>query len=156
MFFSRVPSVSEDVARDALLKFVESKWNYSSKPARNLTFKDLQPITVYRYRLETYTETRASAWQFEPYNGQTVDGPQYGMSPAPWDIPVSLPQRYADKVEKIRVPHASFVKVQLCASRSFFSFLSCCFITKRCTFCHGRGRIRNKHCTSCHGRGRKR
>lgn len=48
MFFSRVPSVSEDVARDALLKFVESKWNYSSKPARNLTFKDLQPITVYR------------------------------------------------------------------------------------------------------------
>ncbi|XP_026022321.1 uncharacterized protein LOC113021793 isoform X3 [Astatotilapia calliptera] len=65
----RVPSVSEDVARDALLKFVESKWNYSSKPARNLTFKDLQPITVYRYRLETYTETRASAWQFEPYNG---------------------------------------------------------------------------------------
>uniref|UniRef100_A0A3Q4GMB7 Protein SSUH2 homolog n=1 Tax=Neolamprologus brichardi TaxID=32507 RepID=A0A3Q4GMB7_NEOBR len=140
-----VPSVSEDVARDALLKFVESKWNYSSKPARNLTFKDLQPITVYRYRLETYTETRASAWQFEPYNGQTVDGPQYGMSPAPWDIPVSLPQRYADKVEKIRVPHASFVKVQLCASRSFFSFLSCCFIT-----CKGCGRTR---CTACFGRG---
>lgn len=48
--------------------------------------------------------------------GQTVDGPQYGMSPAPWDIPVSLPQRYTDKVEKIRVPHSSFVKVRLCAS----------------------------------------
>lgn len=46
----RVPTVSEDVARDALLKFVESKWRYSSKPARNLTFKDLKPITVYRVR----------------------------------------------------------------------------------------------------------
>ncbi|XP_015243973.1 PREDICTED: protein SSUH2 homolog [Cyprinodon variegatus] len=66
----RVPSVSEDVAREALLKFVESKWKYSSKPARNLTFKTLKPITVYRYRLETYTETRTSAWQFEPYNGK--------------------------------------------------------------------------------------
>uniref|UniRef100_A0A3B4GWJ8 Protein SSUH2 homolog n=1 Tax=Pundamilia nyererei TaxID=303518 RepID=A0A3B4GWJ8_9CICH len=158
IFFSRVPSVSEDVARDALLKFVESKWNYSSKPARNLTFKDLQPITVYRYRLETYTETRASAWQFEPYNGQTVDGPQYGMSPAPWDIPVSLPQRYTDKVEKIRVPHSSFVKVCHKCKGCGRTRCTACFGRgqKRCTFCHGRGRIRNKHCTSCHGRGRKR
>lgn len=49
-----------------------------------------------------------------------MDGPQYGMSPAPWDIPVSLPQRYTDKVEKIRVPHSSFVKVLLCASLVFF------------------------------------
>uniref|UniRef100_A0A3Q2FBT6 Uncharacterized protein n=1 Tax=Cyprinodon variegatus TaxID=28743 RepID=A0A3Q2FBT6_CYPVA len=70
LFSCRVPSVSEDVAREALLKFVESKWKYSSKPARNLTFKTLKPITVYRYRLETYTETRTSAWQFEPYNGK--------------------------------------------------------------------------------------
>lgn len=43
--------MSEDVARDALLRFVESKWKYSSKPARNLTFKDLNPITVYRVRV---------------------------------------------------------------------------------------------------------
>lgn len=42
-----------------------------------------------------------------------VDGPQYGMCPAPWDIPVTLPQRYTDMVEKVRVPHTSFVKVQL-------------------------------------------
>lgn len=48
---SRVPTVSEDVARDALIRFVESKWRYSSKPARNLIFKDLKPITVYRVGL---------------------------------------------------------------------------------------------------------
>lgn len=45
---SSVPTISEDVARDALLKFVESKWRYSSKPARNLTFRELKPITVFR------------------------------------------------------------------------------------------------------------
>lgn len=47
-----------------------------------------------------------------PETGQTVDGPQYGTSPPPWDIPVSMPQRYTDMVEKVRVPHSSFVKVQ--------------------------------------------
>lgn len=47
-----------------------------------------------------------------PETGQMVDGPQYGTSPPPWDIPVSMPQRYTDMVEKVRVPHSSFVKVQ--------------------------------------------
>ncbi|XP_023249036.1 protein SSUH2 homolog [Seriola lalandi dorsalis] len=154
----RVPTISEDVARDALLKFVESKWRYSSKPARNLTFKELNPITVYRYRLETYTETRTSAWQFEPYNGQVVDGPQYGMSPPPWDVPVTLPQRYTDVVENIRVPHTSFVKTcHKCHGCGRTRCISCFGRgQKRCTFCHGNGRSRNKRCTSCHGRGRKR
>lgn len=40
--------MSEDVAREALLKFVGKKWTYSSKPAQNLVFKDLRPFTVYR------------------------------------------------------------------------------------------------------------
>ncbi|KAM9409642.1 protein SSUH2 homolog [Pholidichthys leucotaenia] len=154
----RVPTVSEDVARDALLKFVESKWRYSSKPARNLTFKELKPITVYRYRLETYTETRTSTWQFESYNNQMVDGPQNGMSPPPWDIPVSLPERYTDKVEKIRVPHSSFVKACHKCNGCGRTRCSACFGRgqKNCPFCHGHGRSRNKRCTSCHGRGRKR
>lgn len=47
----RVPTVSEDVARDALLQFVGKKWKYSSKPARNLIFKELKPFTVYRVNL---------------------------------------------------------------------------------------------------------
>ncbi|XP_062272341.1 protein SSUH2 homolog [Scomber scombrus] len=154
----RVPTVSEDVAREALLKFVESKWTYSSKPARNLTFKELKPIIVYRYRLETYTESRASAWQYESYSGQPVDGPQYGMSPPPWDVPVVLPPRYTDVVERVRVPHSSFVK--LCHKCNGCGRTRCVMChgrgQKRCTFCHGHGRSRNKRCTSCHGRGRKR
>ncbi|XP_040889873.1 protein SSUH2 homolog isoform X1 [Toxotes jaculatrix] len=164
----RVPTVSEEVARDALLKFVKSKWTYSSKPARNLTFKDLKPITVYRYRLETYTESRTSAWQFEAYNGQMVDGPQYGMCPPPWDIPVTSPQRYTDMVEKVRVPHSSFVK--LCHTCKGCGRTRCTSCSgrgqKRCLNCHGKGHKKRtgnhrkssgrRNCTSCHGRGRKR
>ncbi|XP_056885526.1 protein SSUH2 homolog [Takifugu flavidus] len=143
----RVPKVSEDQAREALLRFVESRWRYSSKPARNLAFRQLQALTVYRYRLETYTETRTSSWQFEVYNGQPVDGAEFGVSPPPWEIPVPPPQIFTDRVETLRVPHSSIVK-------------------KHCILCHGRGhrRIPGNHkrasktriCTSCHGRGRKR
>lgn len=56
--------------------------------------------------------------------GQMVDGPQYGASPPPWDVPVSLPQRYTDRVDKVVVPHSSFVKVQL----FFLLFNTVCFL----------------------------
>ncbi len=46
-----VPTLSEDVARDALLEFVGKKWMYSSKPDKNLTFKELKPFTVYLINL---------------------------------------------------------------------------------------------------------
>ncbi|XP_029908425.1 protein SSUH2 homolog isoform X2 [Myripristis murdjan] len=150
--------VSEDVARDALLKFVESKWRYSSKPARNLTFKDLKPITVYRYRLETFTESRSSAWEFEPYNGQAVDGPQFGASPPPWEVPVTMPQLFTDRVEKVRVPHSSFIK--MCHKCKGCGRTRCSFChgrgRRRCIHCGGRGRHNKKRCSSCHGRGRRR
>ncbi|KAM3620737.1 uncharacterized protein V6R79_001306 [Siganus canaliculatus] len=154
----RVPKVSEDVARDALLKFVESKWRYSSKPARNLTFKDLNAITVYRYRLETYTETRTSSWKFESYSGQPVDGAQFGVSPLPWDIPMMLPQRFTDHTEKVRVPHSSIVKVCHMCSGCGRTRCNHCHGRgqKRCAFCHGHGISRNQRCTSCHGRGWRR
>ncbi|XP_068170778.1 protein SSUH2 homolog isoform X2 [Antennarius striatus] len=142
----RVPQVSEEVARDALLRFVESRWRFSSKPARNMSFRELRAVTVYRYRLETFCETRTSGWQFEPYNGQLVDGAEFGLSPLPWDVPVAPPQRFSDGVEKVRVPHS-------------------CIVKKRCLICHGKGfrrkpgnhkRSGSTRCTSCHGRGRKR
>ncbi|TRY93813.1 hypothetical protein DNTS_012181 [Danionella cerebrum] len=107
-----VPSVSEDLARDALLQFVGKKWTYSSKPAKNLIFKELKPFTVYRYRLETFTEARSSAWESEPHTGQSVDGPQNGASPLPWHINVSYPPKFTDGIQKVRVPHSSFVKSQ--------------------------------------------
>ncbi|XP_048879177.1 uncharacterized protein LOC125747748 [Brienomyrus brachyistius] len=109
----RVPTVSEDMAREALLQFVGKKWRYSRRPARDLIFKHLNPLTVYRvsYRLETFTESRSGSWEFEPYTGQFVDGPQYGTCPPPWDVMAEIPPRFTDHTQKVRVPHSSFVKV---------------------------------------------
>lgn len=160
--------MSEDQAREALLRFVESKWRYSSKPARNLTFKQLQPITVYRYRLETFTETRSSSWQYEAYNGQPVDGAEFGLSPPPWDIPVASPQMFTDRVETLRVPHSSLVKVcHICSGCGRVRCNSCSGRgQKRCGMCQGKGHRKTpgnhkrsataRTCTFCHGRGRKR
>ncbi|MCI4390283.1 hypothetical protein PGIGA_G00120840 [Pangasianodon gigas] len=163
-----VPQVSEDVAREALLKFVGKKWTYSSKPAQNLVFNDLKPFTVYRYRLETFTESRSSAWEHEIYNGQYVDGPQYGIIPPPWQVEVQYPPKFTDTVQKVRVPHTSSVKpchqcqgkgrvrCTHCHSRGWISCMSCHGAihgrNRRCVGCHGRGR---KVCTWCHGNGHK-
>ncbi|XP_047005591.2 protein SSUH2 homolog isoform X5 [Ictalurus punctatus] len=163
-----MPQVSEDVAREALIKFVGKKWTYSRKPAQNLVFKDLRPFTVYRYRLETFTESRSSAWEHEIYTGQYVDGPQYGSIPPPWQVEVQYPPKFTDTVQKVRVPHTSSVKschqcqgkgrVRCihCHSRGWISCMSCHGAihgrNRKCVGCHGRGR---KVCTWCHGSGHK-
>ncbi|XP_052394401.1 protein SSUH2 homolog isoform X2 [Carassius gibelio] len=153
-----VPTVSEDVARDALLQFVGKKWTYSSKPAKNLIFKELIPFTVYRYRLETFTESRSSAWESEPHTGQCVDGPQNGVSPPPWNVQVSYPPKFTNAVQKVRVPHSSFIKpCHRCHGNGKVRCTHCRGQgLTRCMFCHGSGHSRNRRCTTCHGRGRKR
>ncbi|XP_031424109.1 protein SSUH2 homolog [Clupea harengus] len=158
----RLPTVSEDVAREALLQFVEKKWTYSSKPAKHLVFKDLRPLTVYRYRLETYTESRSSAWESEPYSGQYVDGPQNGMSPPPWQVQVEYPQKYTDVILKVRVPHSAVIKgCYRCQCAGSVRCSRCHTRGKvRCLHCHGHGRVgagkKRRMCTCCAGRGHKR
>ncbi|KAI1900008.1 hypothetical protein AGOR_G00067790 [Albula goreensis] len=154
----RVPVVSEDVAREALLQFVGKKWTYSSKPAHNMIFKDLKPFTVYRYRLETFTESRSSSWESEPFTGQFVDGPQYGMSPPPWDVPVEVPPLFTDVSMNVHVPHSSFVKVcHQCEGRGNVRCRHCSGRGKaRCSSCYGKGRKGKKRCITCSGTGKKR
>lgn len=41
-----------------------------------------------------------------------MDGAAFGSSPPPWEIPLSPPQMFTDRVETLRVPHSSIVKVQ--------------------------------------------
>ncbi|XP_051777051.1 LOW QUALITY PROTEIN: protein SSUH2 homolog [Erpetoichthys calabaricus] len=154
----RVPTVSEDVAREALVQYAGSKWTWSRKPARELVFEELKPFTIYRYRLETYTESRATAWSFEPFTGQLVDGPQYGIPPLPWDVAVEVPPMYKDIEEKVKVPHTSSVKeCHTCYGRGKVRCSHCNGWGKvRCSSCFGSGHSQGKRCTWCHGAGRRR
>ncbi|XP_061478028.1 protein SSUH2 homolog isoform X2 [Rhineura floridana] len=129
----RIPIMTDDMARNALLSFVNSKCCYGNRAAGELVIQELKPQTLYRYRLETFTETRLCEWNFEPYTNALVDGPQNGTSPQPWDIRVQVPQMFKEDTKKFRVPHSSLVK--------------------ECHKCHGRGRYK---CSGCHGAGRMR
>ncbi|XP_053154743.1 protein SSUH2 homolog [Hemicordylus capensis] len=129
----RIPRMTEDMARNMLRSFVHSKCCYGNRAAEELVIQELKQQTFYRYRLETFNETRLSEWNFEPYTNNLVDGPQNGSSPRLWDINVQGPLMFQEDTKKCRVPHSSLVK--------------------ECHKCHGRGRYK---CSGCHGAGRMR
>uniref|UniRef100_A0A8D0B712 Ssu-2 homolog n=1 Tax=Salvator merianae TaxID=96440 RepID=A0A8D0B712_SALMN len=134
-----IPRMTDDVAKKALLSFVSSKCCYGNRAAGELVIQELKPQILYRYRLETFNETRLCEWNFEPYTNALVDGPQNGASPHPWDIKVQVPHMFQDDTKKFRVPHSSIVKeCHKCHGRGRY----------KCSGCHGAGRMR---CASCHG-----
>uniref|UniRef100_A0A8C6CF95 Ssu-2 homolog n=1 Tax=Monodon monoceros TaxID=40151 RepID=A0A8C6CF95_MONMO len=126
----RVPVVTEEVAREALLSFVDSKCCYGSAAAGDLVILELKQQVLRRYRLETFSESRISEWTFQPFTNHSVDGPQRGTSPRLWDIKVQVPPMFQEDTRKFQVPHSSLVK--------------------ECHRCHGHGRYK---CSSCHGAG---
>uniref|UniRef100_G3T627 Ssu-2 homolog n=1 Tax=Loxodonta africana TaxID=9785 RepID=G3T627_LOXAF len=127
---SRVPMVTEEVAREALLSFVNSKCCYGREAAGDLIIQELKQQTLCRYRLETFSESRISEWTFEPFTNHSVDGPHRGASPRLWDIKVQVPPMFQEDIKKFQVPHSALVK--------------------ECHKCHGRGRYK---CSGCHGAG---
>ncbi|XP_030062244.1 protein SSUH2 homolog isoform X2 [Microcaecilia unicolor] len=128
-----VPVVTEEMATEALFQFINSKCCYSREPLAKLTIEDIIQLSLYRYRLETFSECRFCEWSFEPYTGQLVDGPENGASPQPWDVQVSTPNMFQEDTRRLRISHSSHVKV--------------------CSKCQGRGR---KKCSRCQGAGRAR
>ncbi|XP_070348910.1 protein SSUH2 homolog isoform X3 [Equus asinus] len=146
---SRVPVVTEEVAREALLSFVNSKCCYGSAAAGNLIIQELKPQTLCRYRLETFSESRISEWTFQPFTSHSVDGPHRGASPRLWDIKVQVPPMFQEDTRKFQVPHSSLVKAR-CPSCSGAKRRA--RQPRRCQLCSGSGRRR---CSTCSGRGSK-
>ncbi|RXM93628.1 Protein SSUH2-like [Acipenser ruthenus] len=156
-YIERIPSVSEDFAKDAFIEYASSKCCYSSRPAKELVFTDLQAHNTYRYRLETFVESRKTEWDSVPYTGQVVDS--YGSCvPAPWDIAVQVPAMFRNGKRAVQVPHTSSVKT---STTFLFKMQMQCWVCNgsgrrmsdnRCSHCNGMGRVR---CTECSGSGSK-
>ncbi|KAL8212656.1 UNVERIFIED_CONTAM: Protein ssuh2 [Gekko kuhli] len=60
-------STPEGEAQEAFLEYASSNCCYSSSPAREMVFEDLQAFNTYRYRLETFTESRSLEWRTKPF-----------------------------------------------------------------------------------------
>ncbi|XP_046369543.2 protein SSUH2 homolog [Haliotis rufescens] len=159
-----VDVVNEDQAREALMMYVAEHCCYGKGAAETMKFTQLQPTNAFHYTMETFCESRSTAWAFEPFCGQILDTPANGPAPGPWDItPSPGPTMFQDGKMDLEVPHTSSVKAchNCCAS----GWIQCnkCFGLGReqCTFCNGRGCSRqyidgdwvDRSCTSCNGRG---
>ncbi|XP_066527644.1 ssu-2 homolog, tandem duplicate 2 [Hoplias malabaricus] len=151
-----IPAISEDLAREAFVEYASSSCCYSKKPPKEMVLTDLQALNTYRYRLETFTETRSTEWASEPYNGQLVDG-MNGVAPGPWDITVSVPALFQDSETGVRIPHTASIKG--CHSCLNLGKSACnrCVTSGRiqCERCNGLGfNTDQQRCNRCQGVGR--
>ncbi|XP_040889667.1 protein SSUH2 homolog [Toxotes jaculatrix] len=126
-----IPSLSEDVAREAFKSFASSHCCYSSSPADDGVITSMEPYNTYRYRLETFVESRSTEWAHKPYEGEVADF-YTQPAPRPWEVQATAPNLFTDHTQKIRVPFTSTIK--------------------DCHDCHGKGTI---PCEECHGDGYK-
>ncbi|XP_069722108.1 protein SSUH2 homolog isoform X2 [Phaenicophaeus curvirostris] len=155
-----VPLMTEVAARQALLHFVASQCCYGSRAAGELAIRQLRQLGTYRYRLETFSESRLSEWAFEPFTKPGAASPA-GDSPLdPWDMEIGAPQLFQNQTRRCRVPHSALVRdCHRCCGRG----------RSKCGVCHGAGRTRcvtckgsrrrlkqQKKCQLCSGTGRKR
>ncbi|XP_078065526.1 protein SSUH2 homolog [Mustelus asterias] len=151
-----IPTITEDIAREAFIQFASSMCCYSSKPAEEMVFRDLQAHNTYRYRLESFTESRSTEWKMVPYKGQFVDSSAYGLAPLPWDIIVERPPMFQNDVSKVQVPHTSSTKgCPTCMTLGRIACIECIATGKvKCWVCKGRGyQFNNDRCSHCNGTG---
>ncbi|XP_078399929.1 protein SSUH2 homolog isoform X2 [Cetorhinus maximus] len=152
-----IASIDEDAARQALIKFASDHVTYSRRPAEEMVFKALKPYNMYRYRLESFTESRSPEWKSEPYRNQIIDNCGFGPPPPPWEVAVDIPKMFEKSKKKIQVPQTASVKE--CHKCMATGKVPCnkCFQTGqvKCWVCLGKGnRLGNDRCDHCMGGGK--
>ncbi|XP_008117927.2 protein SSUH2 homolog [Anolis carolinensis] len=124
-------AISEDVAKEVFAQYAASQCCYSKDPAKEMVISDSKSLNTYRYRLETFSESRTCKWKTVPYRDEPVDPSLRAHAPYPWDVQVEVSPMFKEQKKKVMVPRTSSVKV--------------------CGRCHGRGKVT---CGHCHGSGR--
>uniref|UniRef100_A0A8C1P5W2 Ssu-2 homolog, related sequence 1 n=1 Tax=Cyprinus carpio TaxID=7962 RepID=A0A8C1P5W2_CYPCA len=152
-----IPSISEDQARDSFAMYVSSKCCYSSDPVKEGVITSMESFNTYRYRLETFMESRSTEWSQKPYTGQPVDA---GVQPAPgpWQIAAQPPAFFQEHKQTIKVPYTSSVKnCHVCLGMGRNPCTTCAGAgNKVCWVCNGSGyRQSDDRCMHCNGRGRE-
>ncbi|KAE8612089.1 hypothetical protein XENTR_v10012717 [Xenopus tropicalis] len=138
-----IPCITKDAAKEAFVEYAIKDCCYGTLPAQEMRFREFDPLNVYFYRLETFTESRTIERRTKPFDGHTVDSRVYGTPPQPWDIPVPYPALFKNEEKKIPIPGTSSLKTcpQCIGVGKIF-----------CTKCTGTGWVK---CGSCLGTGRR-
>ncbi|GFY49920.1 uncharacterized protein TNIN_390871 [Trichonephila inaurata madagascariensis] len=127
-----LPTLTDDEVHSAVAEYASEHCCYGSAVGRDMQVKEITMMSAFHYKLETFAEKRESAWRFEPYRGQAIDGPANGPAPAPWDIQALPEQEFKNGTKKYEVPHTAFVKpCHTCVGNA----------RVRCSHCEGNGRV---------------
>ncbi|XP_023271924.1 protein SSUH2 homolog [Seriola lalandi dorsalis] len=152
-----IPSLPEDLARGAFKDFASSHCCYSAGPANDGDITTMEPFNTFRYRLETFTESRSTEWAHKPYEGEPADF-YTQTAPRPWEVPATAPSLFTDHKQEIRVPFTSSIKdCQDCHSTGTTPCEECHGNGyKQCSWCSGSGTRNDENCHHCNGTGRDR
>ncbi|XP_048346614.1 protein SSUH2 homolog [Sphaerodactylus townsendi] len=150
-----IPTISEDEAQQAFLEYASSKCCYSSNPAKEMVFNDLQGFSAYRYQLETFTESRSFEWRTKPFTGRTEVPIVDMIAVSPWNVPVAIPMMFQNNTKEFMLPNTSSVKeCSVCMASGKIPCKRCGGNTKeRCHWCEGRGVFASDTCHHCSGTG---
>ncbi|MCI4390282.1 hypothetical protein PGIGA_G00120830 [Pangasianodon gigas] len=136
-----IPALTKEEAQEVFHNFAMSNCCYSPGPATDGVITSMEQFNTYRYRLETYTESRKTEWATKPYEGQPLTA-YTQIAPNPWEVPVQVPAMFTNSTQDVEVPYTASVKP--CDT--------CCASGKcQCTKCHG---SKTKQCNMCRGSGK--
>ncbi|XP_044157876.1 protein SSUH2 homolog [Bufo gargarizans] len=162
--------IAEDAARDAVQKYTSSSYCCYRPRAEEPVIERLTQMPLYRYKLETFTETRHIERTCKPHTdagdasarisvGQRIDASYNKTLSQLWEIEVYTPKMFHEGSKKFPLPGSREIKsCHKCGGRG-----RC-----KCSRCGGSGqfrcrcssssrqRSRNKRCPACSGSGRKR
>lgn len=151
----QIPSISHEDAKEALLEYANGECCYGTTPVEEMQIQGLKPYNTYRYRLETFTESRSCDSATTPFTGQNVDSPNNGPAPLPWHVTVKTPTLFKDEQLKMPVPHTASVKpCPMCNGVGKTVCQKCHGTRSQCSQCNGKGENSEKEtCDSCGGDG---
>ncbi|XP_069062047.1 protein SSUH2 homolog isoform X2 [Pleurodeles waltl] len=150
------PVIAEEAAKQALVEYAARQCCYRTSPAENMVVEHLQPFCIYRYRLESYIESRTLKTNYEPYYDEKIDS--NGTPPTLWEMHVDTPPMFEAGQKRFIVPYTSSVKTcHRCTGSGKVTCWSCGgTLRTTCSSCGGTGRLYNGNsCWGCGGRGRR-
>ncbi|XP_069592301.1 protein SSUH2 homolog [Ranitomeya imitator] len=157
--YRNVVLIPKEAARDAVRKYVWSSFCCCRPRREEPVVERLTQMPVYRYRLETFAETRHIEKLCRPYTGQRIDAPHRELVPQLWDIDVCAPKMFHEGSKKLPLPRSGEIKTcHKCGGRGRCKCSRCGGSGQfrcRCS-CSSRQKSRNKRCPACSGSGRKR
>ncbi|XP_029990046.1 protein SSUH2 homolog [Sphaeramia orbicularis] len=152
-----IPSLSEDDAQKAFKEFASANCCWSKKPAEDGVITNMQPFNTYRYRLETFTESRSTEWAQKPHEGEPADF-YTQPAPRPWEVQATPPTMFTNHTQEIRVPYTSSIKdCNTCHASGVQPCGACHGGHKECWQCRGSGTTGiETQCGHCRGSGQER